>query len=272
MTETSYRRFGLVALVSAALGLMVAAEYGGGRSVAIAAVPAALLAAAGAVLIHFARIHHDETSKVLALLEGAPISGFTVAPIANELELWEFWKTSRDMYGDENALRFETYLAWWRCYPSGVFGLFQNGALVGGLSVWPLRRRAFYEALKGRHTISHRAFRAVHDAKRCEYWYVAGVVVKPGFRRRDALQYLFSEVMHHGLSTARDVMRLNLCAAASSPEGARLLQRFGFAPVAAERRDEAQLTAYALRGLGPVRLRKMADRFAALGVRKQGSA
>lgn len=262
MTETSYRRFGLLMLGIAALGLIAAAIHGGFRTVGLLAAPDAVMTAAGFVLLRLARSHRKETLNVLALLENAAVSGFTVAPIASELELLEFWTITRDMYGAENALRFESFLAWWRSYPQGVLGLFEKGALVGGASIWPLRRRSFYDALRGRRTISPRAFLRPDEARRCGHWYVAGVVIKPGFRRRDALHYLFCEIMRHGLDASREVMRLNLCAAASSPEGGRLLRRFGFAPVAAAQNAPPQLTAYALLDLGPARLRKMADRFA----------
>lgn len=219
-------------------------------------------------MIAWASGHRVLVSNVLAALKQLPESRLRVAPIGTREELRALWELNRHVYGG-GVLRFEGFLSWWRANPSGVFGLFMEGELIGGLSIWPLKRRFFHEALRGRREFSCKRYYRAQDAHRCPYWYVSGIVVREEFRGGDALPFMLLHVFRHALTAARSVMSFNVCAMAFSSEGTRLLARFGFKPANSGDAQSGRRPVYALKHIGPIHLKVMASRIGAIERRRQ---
>jgi GNAT superfamily N-acetyltransferase len=261
MSELHCKRLGLFLVLLAVCGF-TADVLAFHSAVWFVAAPA--LAASGAVLYWWAAAHGNGINAVLALLQRPAPPHYSVSPVACDPDLFRLWQINRDAYGERGAIGFDRYLTLWRAYPNAVYALRHDGEIVGGLSVWPLRRFAFRNVLRGQRDLTGQSLWNAHDVTGCAHWYITGIVVRPDYRRH-GLQYLLREIFARSLEIARSQMRVNICAVAHSGEGSRLLQRMGFVAVNTPR-SAAGLPAYRFANVGAAVLARMAKRIVRAGV------
>jgi hypothetical protein len=72
-----------------------------------------------------------------------------VEAIRSPAELQELWAIDSAAYG-EASITLETFMGWWRSYPSGLKVLFLQGRIVGALGIWPLSDRCARRLTDGR--------------------------------------------------------------------------------------------------------------------------
>ncbi len=148
----------------------------------------------------------------------------------NEAELKEIWRISQSIYGDMNV-EFDKVVSWWRCYPKGVYVLYQGVTIIGYLSLWPLKKRAFEDMLAGNRRERAITARSICDAswvKPKTYWYVSNIVIRRKYRRTEALRILIFKASQSWIREVDSNNEMKLCALAYSKEGEALLKRFGF--------------------------------------------
>lgn len=214
---------------------------------------------AGAALVLWLRLefHRRFIALVLRAAEQPAPQGYEVSLIQNESELQEMWNLNCELYG-EGALDFETYLRWWNKYPASIHALRLDGRIEGGITLWPLKAKPFKNFLRARCGLNADYFYAVHEAAQCRHWLVSGIAIRPGARSPQALRYLLMRALRSGLETSKAQFSLNACAIASSPQGAKLLERFGF--VQSKERMPDGCRRYALTNIGPRLIFRMALR------------
>lgn len=131
----------------------------------------------------------------------------------------------------EKDVPLDVLRVWWHAFPIGVRILESaEGSIAGAMSAWPLRRAAYDAIVSGAITedaITSADFDlAVRERPR---WYISGIAVAPAVR---ALPRLLLAFFADGLAALGDASRCvqpDVCAVATSDEGARMLRRFGFA-------------------------------------------
>ncbi len=178
-----------------------------------------------------AQAHQMAVAALEGLLKRLPVAhGYVVRNIADEAELKELWEIDNEGYGDA-SIPFDTFIEWWRAYPSGLFALFEGSAIVGGFGLWPLRRTVFKEFAEGKRRerdIKARSLERNQGRTSLRNWYVSGIVLKTRFRKTKAIKMLLSGALSAWLKRIKNEQTLSICALAYSREGEAMLKRFGF--------------------------------------------
>ena len=147
--------------------------------------------------------------------------------IQNEEELRSLWEFDFTAYG-EAGLSWDIFLSWWKAFPEGIHGVFSGDIIIGAIGMWPLRSSSYNLMSSGKMSekdISPADFNLDSDLKR--HWYISGIVLREEWRRTGPIGALiFTAVERLGVLSNLD--RVDLCAIASTKEGMRMLDRFGF--------------------------------------------
>jgi hypothetical protein len=178
-----------------------------------------------------ARAHHNALAALKTVWGVTPADArFEVRTVADEAQLRELWEIDSESYGPA-SITFDTFCEWWKCYPTGLFALFEGEEIVGGFGIWPLSTKAFRDFVEGR--IRERELRSRHimpvKQKGRTSWYISGIVLKTRRRKTKAIRELISNALRRWLSDLPAVAgSISVCALAYSKDGEALLRRFGF--------------------------------------------
>lgn len=206
-----------------------------------------LACAVGAVL--FFRKARDADAAIKALHGLAPDqSGTTVSPAASEAEVREVWRMDVDNFVD-HSVPVTMGVKWWRKYPDGLYVIRTNGQLLGYVSFWPLSANVFRQFVNGKRMETEITARGIcpPDAEAREtHWYIGSIALRARFRKQAGVKQLIDSSLTHWMSKLHPDARVSLCALAYSPEGERLLQRFGFRCFARADESAHELPVYVL--------------------------
>ena len=233
MKNSLYRYFGFVlgtfSVISAVFSI-VAIEQ---AWISYAALTCTGLAIIISALFFFRAREFDNALKDLnKALERTALgsSDFELRTLKNEAELKEIWQISQSIYGETNV-EFDKVLSWWKCYPKGVYVLYQQFTVVGYLSLWPLRKQAFNDILAGKRrerAITARSICAENYQKPRTHWYISNIVIRGKYRKTVAIKILILESLRRWITEAKFDSGVKLCALAYSKDGEQLLRGFGF--------------------------------------------
>ncbi len=185
----------------------------------------------------------------------------SVKLVSSKSELMSLWRLDVDLYGQEDMISYELFLAWWNACPIGAHVLVDDGEIVGALGLWPLREAAFNELLGGQRPesrLSSRSFHSAKDAAHARYWYAAGVTLRPKYRKRihlHALKILIEATFRDLFVTIAGQSSIDICALAYTQEGEALLSRFRFTEYRQASETVHKFPVYALLGVTPQDLR-----------------
>lgn len=176
--------------------------------------------------------HDAAVQSVEAVFRNRPkgLSTFEVHKLRNEGEVKAFWGLDQDSFG-EASISYDHFLGWWRAFPNGIYALFDDGEMVGGIGVWPLRKKAFDEFMHGmrsEHEIVGRSIVATTTYASRPYWYIGGILVNGKYRKSNAVRVLLAEALVAWYEEVKNEACVSLVTLAYSRDGAAMLQRFGF--------------------------------------------
>lgn len=133
------------------------------------------------------------------------------------------------------SIAYSVLRTWWRRYPPGHTVISREGRVIGGVGLWPvsadvyrtLRTRTLREPEFIPLTVAEVAARGAQGD--VGYWYLSGIALSVPYRRTSACAALLARVAAtwQARCTGSGVQRVG--AMATSPIGARLLTRHGFA-------------------------------------------
>jgi len=178
-----------------------------------------------------ARAHRTAVEALSALaLPPSNGPGFEVRNLNSVEELRELWKIDDENYG-ESSISFELFRSWWRAYPCGLYAIFDSQKIVGGLGLWPLKKKTFDEFVEGRRKESEITDRGIcrvisHAVK--DRWYFSGIVLTKRLRRSQAVATLLETSLSNWIAQLGPTPCVNLAALAYTSEGENMLRRFGF--------------------------------------------
>lgn len=118
-------------------------------------------------------------------------------------------------------------LAWWRCFPSGIIGLYDQREIIGGLSFWPINTSGFDALSHG--LIREKQLTAQHiDVSNPKGIYISEIAIAPLYRKKNYASLLLSqfEVQRQILSISD--LKLPVLALVYSPGGRKILEKVGF--------------------------------------------
>ena len=138
---------------------------------------------------------------------------------------------------------------WWRKYPDGLYVIRTDGNLLGYVSFWPLSPNVFRQFVNGKRMETEITARGICPpapgaTETC--WYIGSIALRARFRKKAGVKQLIDSSLSHWLSRLDPQGRVSLCALAYSPEGERLLQRFGFRCFARADESAHELPVYVL--------------------------
>ena len=200
-----------------------------------------------------------EISESIRMLRGQ--NDLSVRTVSSKSELRSLWRLDVELYGQEDMISYEIFLAWWTACPIGAHVLVDDGEIVGALGLWPLREAAFKELLRGlrpESRLSSRSFHSAKDAARARHWYAAGVTLRPEYRKRihlHALKILIGAACRDLFMTVAGQSSIDICALAYTEEGKALLRRLRFSEYRQASGTVYKFPVYALLGVAPQDLR-----------------
>lgn len=144
-------------------------------------------------------------------------------------ELRSVWEIDASVYASL-AEPYDTLRSWWEAFPSGIYGLFFDSALMGAIGVWPVSKRWIDALALGRvselslpiTTLKH------HCHEPAATWYLAGAALRPIARCSSATQALFRDGISSWANLPLVRYPASLYAIAASPEGQAMLTRSSF--------------------------------------------
>lgn len=110
--------------------------------------------------------------------------------------------------------------AWWKAYPKGIIGLFENQTLAGALSYWPITEQSF-------HAFSSALIpeKQIEVCAESSFYYLSEIVISPNFvgrgLARKLMQYFKDNFPENDTAIA----------IAYSSGGSHLLTSIGFGKV-----------------------------------------
>jgi hypothetical protein len=178
-----------------------------------------------------ARAHHNALAALKTIWAVTPADKrFEVRTVSDEAQLRELWEIDTESYGPA-SITFDTFSEWWKCYPTGLFALFEGEEIVGGFGIWPLSTKAFRDFVEGRireRELGSRHIVSLKQRSRTS-WYISGIVLKTRRRKTKAIRELISNALKRWLSDLPTLAAsISVCALAYSKDGEALLRRFGF--------------------------------------------
>ena len=144
-------------------------------------------------------------------------------------ELLSVWRIDCLAYGEDNV-PFEVLLAWWERYPQGHLLIeTRQGAVIGGLGLWPVDRED-YQALR-QGTLRENDLSVLPYLKpgvKENHGYLSRVVLEEPHRRTHALFYLVRQASARWRATMERGTRTRIGALAVSAKGGQIMARMGF--------------------------------------------
>lgn len=177
-----------------------------------------------------------------------PGSKFTNDPsliiryVADEFEIEQLAKTEN--YGGHGETNLPQVKEWWHAYQRGNVLALYKGKIVGGIDVWPLKKSAYSDMLRGRLgedglTAQHLA--AVSRRRNESYWYIGSISLSMVWKNGQARKELLLRLLVNTLLLWRansPVYPANFIALVWTPEGMNLLRRNGFASIISAERPK----------------------------------
>ena len=161
---------------------------------------------------------------------------YSVRTTATLDELLSVWRIDCLAYGEDNV-PFEVLLGWWERCPQGHLLIeTRQGAVVGGLGLWPVAQET-YQALR-QGTLNENDLSVLSCPKTGlneNHGYLSGVALDEPHRRTRALFYLVRQAAAQWRATEARGARTRIGALATSEKGGQLLARLGFAMTGAPR-------------------------------------
>lgn len=151
-------------------------------------------------------------------------------PIQNPEELQDLYKIDAEAYGNA-SIPYETFLEWWSAHQLGLVGAFdENNKVQGAIGIWPVTKNWIKDLSSGRGKESNLNTKPIQEAgsQPTENWYISGIVVTPKRRGRCMAQGLIIETLRTWATKNKISWPASLWATAYSPQGEKLLARFGF--------------------------------------------
>lgn len=99
--------------------------------------------------------------------------------IPDKETLKRLWKLDQQAYG-EYSIDFETFIEWWKQYPSGILIMTRGSKILGSIGIWPLTEECFEEIKELRKNEKNiRAHDIVTQAEafKCKTWYISGIML-----------------------------------------------------------------------------------------------
>ncbi len=151
-------------------------------------------------------------------------------------ELLSVWRIDCLAYGEDNV-PFEVLLGWWEhCSQGHLLIETRQGAVVGGLGLWPVAQETYRALRQGTLNENDLSVLACPQAGAKEnHGYLSGVALAEPHRGTRALFYLVRQASAQWRATEARGARTRIGALATSEKGRRLLARLGFAATGALR-------------------------------------
>lgn len=157
------------------------------------------------------------------------MNGYRFTTIGDEARLRDLAVFDASAYGEKDV-PLDVLRAWWHAFPIGVRILEDpTGRIAGAMSGWPLHRATYDAIVTGtitEDTIAPSDFELTTVER--PRWYISGIAVTPEVRALPRLLLAFLADGLAALGEASRCARPDMCAVATSAEGARMLHRFGF--------------------------------------------
>lgn len=162
-------------------------------------------------------------------LDAEPLS-LSITPIVNLRQLRELWAIDNEAYGD-CSIEMGTFQQWWETYPAGLKAVMRDRRIVAAYGLFPLSAEQAEEFQAGRISEAQLIPSNEIEVRRGAdvVWYFSGVVLRQDKRKpRDSpLRMLLATGLSSWLSRL-STFPVTICSLGFSPDGERLLKRFGF--------------------------------------------
>lgn len=155
-----------------------------------------------------------------------------VRPIIDDADLKAIDRIDQDTFG-QNALSFEKLQALHLTYPDGHRLLCAEDVILGYISLWPLTPQQARALIAGQLPEKERTPMTTAEVARdgAQHWYIGGMIIDP-ILRKPIKDNPIGMMLAMALNSWAEGGQLNypteVLTTAYSPEGAALLQRFGF--------------------------------------------
>jgi hypothetical protein len=169
------------------------------------------------------------SSLLRKIVPGTSTSNCEVRNIQTLDELKKLWRIDAAAYGDAN-LNYGHFQDMWHAYQKGLHAIFIDGEVAGALGVWPVTRKwikEFSTGKVGEKDLSAETLKSAGE-RGTDYWYISGLVIKKEFRNGKAVPTLLKEATLGWAIDSKLKHPVNLSAIAISPDGEKLLARYGF--------------------------------------------
>ncbi len=155
-----------------------------------------------------------------------------VRPVQNEADLREIDRIDQDTFG-QNALSFEKLQALHLTYPDGHRLLCAEDVILGYISLWPLTPQQASALIAGQLPEKERTpMTTIQVAEMgAQFWYVGGMIIDPALRKPikdNPIGMMLAMALNSWAEGGQLNYPTEVLTTAYSPEGAALLQRFGF--------------------------------------------
>ncbi len=119
----------------------------------------------------------------------------------------------------------EVLKSWWTAHPRGLLGLFKNGEVIGGVSIWSIDDETFNKIKNGFIKEREILYNNI-DNSSCDKYYVSEIAITNKERNMFNLSELLQGVIEH----LKDIScyPTSILALGYSPQGINLMKRFGF--------------------------------------------
>jgi hypothetical protein len=177
---------------------------------------------------------------------------YDVHIISSEGEVRALEALDVEIYGPA-ALPGDQLLSWWLKYPKGIHVVYDPIRLVGAIGMWPISEEAYAQLMRGERTEASvtAADLRTNEQHDQAHWYLAGVLVRNGYRASRVLPNLLATAIRTWIEETGALVRVGLLAVATSKQGEGYLNKFGFSPVATVTAPADQYPRYVVEHLTP---------------------
>jgi hypothetical protein len=160
---------------------------------------------------------------------------YEVRNIRSNQELTELWKLDEESYGQAN-IDYEVFMRWWEAYPKGLYAIFLDDQVAGAIGIWPVTKSFIQNFSTGKLKETDLPPEAIKLAgeRGTDSWYVSGLVVRSGLRRRSVVAALLQEACLSWAIDSNLRHPVNVFAISISEEGDKLLSRYEFSLAASK--------------------------------------
>lgn len=164
--------------------------------------------------------------------------------LSNEIEFYELDTIYQNCFGT-SSVPTDVQKSWWQSQKSGIFALFKNSQIIGGVSFWNINHESYKLLTKG--IINEKQILPEHLSDlQSGYFYISEVVVSQEHRNKKYSLLLLRKVITF-LEEKIKKGGIQILALGYSNEGISLLSKLGFEEILSEHQTPDKQPLYLLR-------------------------